>query len=154
MHSSVLGVRPGMRIVDVGCGTGDFTRYLATLAGGRCMIIGVDARAASIRSAQRETERERLHARISYKKGDAYKIPLEDDWADLTCCRTLLMHLTDPLKAVREMVRVTRKGGTVAAFERGSMNAAFIPGDEKLTRLAIRLGQAYADGVKRLEGKS
>ena len=64
------------------------------------------------------------------------------------------MHLTDPLKAVKEMSRVTRKGGTVAAFERGSMNTAFIPGDEKLTRLALRLGEAYFDGVKRLEVKS
>ncbi len=154
MHSSFLGLRPGMRIVDVGCGTGDFTRYLASLVGGKCTIIGVDARAASLKSAERETANEGLKARISFRKGDAFKIPVEDGWADLTCCRTLLMHLTDPSKAVKEMSRVTRKGGTVAAFERGSMNTAFIPGDEKLTRLALRLGEAYVDGVKRLEGKS
>ena len=73
--------------------------------------------------------------------------------ADLTCCRTLIMHLTDPLKAVREMARVTRKGGIVAAFERGSFNSAFIPEDETLTKLAVRLGEAYVDGVRKLEGK-
>jgi len=149
MHSSFLGIRHGMKIVDVGCGTGDFTRYLAGLVGGKCTIVGVDARSASLNSAERETAKEGLKARISFRKGDAYKIPVEDGWADLTCCRTLLMHLTDPLKAVKEMSRVTRKGGTVAAFERGSMNTAFIPGDEKLTRLALRLGEAYVDGVKK-----
>ncbi len=153
MHASFLGVKLGMRIVDVGCGTGDFTRYLASLVPGKSTVIGVDMRPASLVSAQRETKKEGLSAEISYRKGDVYKVPVEDDWADLTCCRTLLMHLTEPLKAVREMARVTRKGGMVAAFEHGSLNSAFIPGDEKLTRLALKLGEAYADGVKKLEGK-
>ena len=79
MHASFLGVRPGMKIVDVGCGTGDFTRYLASLVGGKCKIIGVDARVASIKAAERETTRERLSSRISYRKGDVYKIPVEMD---------------------------------------------------------------------------
>lgn len=94
-----------------------------------------------------------MTGRVSYRKGDAYKIPVEDGWADLTCCRTVLMHLTDPLKAVREMSRVTRRDGTVAAFERGSLNSLFIPGDEELTKLALRLTEPWADGVRRLEGK-
>jgi len=150
----VLGVRPGMRIVDVGCGTGDFTRYVASLVPGKSTIIGVDARAASLKSAERETAKENLRAVISFRRGDAYKIPVDDNWADLACCRTLIMHLKDPVKAVREMARVTRRGGTIAAFERGSIGAAFIPGDEKLTRLALRLGEAYTVGVRKLEGKS
>ncbi len=96
-----------MRIVDVGCGTGDFTRHLADLAKGKCKIIGVDNRTASLKSAERETEKEGLGGRISYRKGDAYEIPVRDNWSDLTCCRTVLMHLTDPLKAVQEMTRIT-----------------------------------------------
>ncbi len=142
-----------MRIVDVGCGTGDFTRYLASLVPGKSTVVGVDMRLASLRSAERETGKEGLAARISYGKGDAYKIPLENEWADLTCCRTLLMHLVEPVKAVREMARVTRKDGMVAAFEPGSFNSAFIPGNERLTRLALKLGEAYVDGVRKLEGK-
>ncbi len=153
MHSNFLGLRPGMRIVDVGCGTGDFTRYLASLIPGKCTIVGVDSRAASLRSGEKQTRSERMTERVSYRKGDAYKVPVADGWADLTCCRTLLMHLTDPLKAVKEMSRVTRKDGTVAAIERGSVNSAYIPGEEKLTKLALRLGEAWVDGVRRLEGK-
>ncbi len=153
MHASFLGLKPGMRIVDVGCGTGDFTRYLASIIPGRCLIIGVDTRSASLKSAEKETKKEGMTGRVSYRKGDAYKIPVEDGWADLTCCRTVLMHLNDPLKAVREMSRVTRKDGTVAAFERGSLNSLFIPGDEELTKLALRLTEAWTDGVRRLEGR-
>ncbi len=153
LHASVLGIRAGMKIVDVGCGTGDFTRHLADLAKGKCKIIGVDARTASIRSAERETVKAGLASRISYRKGDAYKIPVKDNWADLTSCRTLLMHLTDPLKAVEEMSRITRSGGTVAAVEPGRLNSAYIPDEEELTKLALRLGNAYYDGVRKLEGK-
>lgn len=142
-----------MKIVDVGCGTGDFTRHVAELAKGNCRIIGVDTRTASIRSAEKETVKAGLASRISYRKGDAYKIPVKDNWADLTCCRTLLMHLTDPLKGVQEMARITRPGGTVAAIEPGKLNSTYIPEEEELTKLALRLGNAYFDGVRKLEGK-
>src|SRR5467141_4053906 len=117
MHSTLLGLKPGMKVVDVGCGTGDFTRYLSSLIPGGSTIIGVDFRAANITAAEKQTRIEGIAGRISFRKGDAYSIPVEDGWADLVCCRTLLMHLTEPLKAVREMSRVARKGGTVAAFE-------------------------------------
>src|SRR2546428_12351100 len=154
MHSTFLGLKPGMKIVDVGCGTGDFTRYLASLISGKCAIIGVDIRAANIRTAEKQTKKEGLAGKITFRKGDAYNIPVEDGWADLVCCRTLLMHLTDPLKAVREMSRVARKGGTVAAFERGRFpDAIYVPNDERLTKLAIRISESYVDGVRKLERK-
>ncbi len=153
MHSTFLGLKPGMKIVDVGCGTGDFTMYLASLIHGKSSIIGVDLRAANIRTAEKQTQNEGMAAKISFRRGDAYNIPVEDSWADLVCCRTLLMHLTEPLKAVEEMARVAREGGTVAAVERGRVNSAYIPGNDRVTKLAIRLEQAYVDGVRKLEGK-
>jgi len=153
MHSAFLGLKPRMKIVDVGCGTGDFTRYLASLVPGKCTIIGVDIRAANIRTAEKQTKKEGMAGRFSFRKGDAFNIPVEDGWADLVCCRTLLMHLTEPLKAVREMSRVARKGGTVAAFERGGFDSVYVPDDEKFTKLALRLGESYVDGVRKLEGK-
>ena len=60
MHSTFLGLKPGMKIVDVGCGTGDFTRYLASLIPGKCVILGVDIRAANIRTAEKQTKEEGL----------------------------------------------------------------------------------------------
>ncbi len=153
MHTSFLGLKPGMRIVDVGCGTGDFTRYLSSLIPGKSTIIGVDTRAASLKAAERQTREAKPQGTISYRKGDAYNIPVDEGWADLTCCRTLLMHLTDPLKAVKEMARVTRRGGTVAAVERGTINSVYVPDDEKFTKLALKLGDAYVEGVRKLERK-
>ena len=152
MHSTFLGLRPGMRIVDVGCGTGDFTRYLATLAPGKHQIIGVDFRANNLRNAQKQTKKEGIRG-ISFRNGDAYNIPVEEGWADLVCCRTLLMHLTDPTKAVREMMRVAKKGGAVAAFEPGGVQTLYVPGNEKLSKLGKKLGQAYVEGIRKREGK-
>ena len=153
MHTSVLKLKPRMRIVDMGCGTGDFTRYLAELVSGNCDIIGVDNRSSSLRAAKSETMKADLARNISYRKGDAYKIPVIDSWADLTCCRTVLMHLAEPLRAVREMVRVTRTGGMVAAFEQSNLSLLYVPEDESLKELAHELSEAYANGIKKLEGK-
>jgi len=142
-----------MIIVDVGCGTGDFTRYLARLNPGKCRVIGVDSRAASIKAAEVETKRAGLSKRIVFKVGDVNKLPLENDYADLTCCRTLLMHLPDPLIAVKEMTRVTRPGGLVVAVEPGGMRTFHDPKDQKFTELALAVEKAYRAGIKKLEGK-
>jgi SAM-dependent methyltransferase len=90
---------------------------------------------------------------ISYKVGDVYKIPLDNEYADLTCCRTLLMHLNDPLKAVKEMTRVTKIRGSVVAVEGGKMGAFFDPNDETYTELVERMYDAWLDGIRKLERK-
>ena len=153
MHSIFLGLKPGMKIVDVGCGTGDFTRYIASLVRGKHRIIGVDLRANNLRSAERQTQKEGMTG-ITFRRGDAYNIPVDDGWADLVCCRTLLMHLTDPLKAIREMSRVARKGGAVSAFEPGSFQSSYIPNNEKLSKIATKLQLSIIDGVRKREGKN
>jgi len=153
LYTSFLNIKPGQKIVDVGCGTGDFTRHLARLSNKRATILGIDSNEKSIHAAITDTKKARLSQTVSYKLGDVYKIPLEDDFSDLTCCRTLLMHLTEPLKAVREMARVTRTGGSVVALEGGKMRAFYDPGDERYSKLAERAYEAWVNGVRKLEGK-
>lgn len=153
LYSDFLKIKASRKIVDVGCGPGDFTRFLAKLSGGRAKIIGIDSNPKSIKAARSDSEKS-SYSKISYRLGDAYKIPLENGYADLTCCRTLLMHLTDPDKAVREMMRVTRIGGTVAAVEGGRMAGIYDPSDEDYGTLATRAYNAWLDGIKKLEGKT
>jgi SAM-dependent methyltransferase len=85
--------------------------------------------------------------------GDALNIPIESDYSDLTCCRTLLMHLKDPQKAVDEMTRITKPGGLVAAVEGGRMVSFLDPRDEQYTELSHEANQAWLTAIKRLEGK-
>lgn len=153
LYTSFFQLKPGIRIVDVGCGTGDFTRYLVSLVPGRCKAVGVDQRGVSLRSAEAETKKAGLSDRISYKKGDAYHIPIDDDYADLVCCRTLLMHLEEPARAVTEMVRIAKPGGTVAAVERGPMNSFYDPEEREFTELVHESDHAMLRGVRKVEGK-
>jgi ubiquinone/menaquinone biosynthesis C-methylase UbiE len=148
-----LQLRPGIRIVDIGCGTGDFTRYVVRLVPGNCQALGIDSRASSLRAAELETRTAGLSDKISYKQGDAYNLPVADGYSDLTCCRSVLMHLQDPLQAVKEMTRITKRGGLVAAEEPGKMISLYDPDDEDFTKLARKIYPAYHEGIRKLEGK-
>ncbi len=136
LYTSFLNIKPGQKIVDIGCGPGDFTRQLARFSKQKATILGIDSNEKSIRAATTDTKKARLSQCVSYELGDVYKIPLENGYADLTCCRTLLMHLTEPLKAVKEMARVTRTGGSVVVLEGGKMGAFYDSNDEEYSMLA------------------
>jgi ubiquinone/menaquinone biosynthesis C-methylase UbiE len=153
LYASFLNIKSGQKIVDVGCGPGDFTRQLARLSNQKAIALGIDSNEKSIQAATTDTKKARLSQSVSYKLGDVYKIPLEDGYADLTCCRTLLMHLTEPLKAVKEMARVTKTGGSVSALEGGKMGTFYDPEDEAYSKLAERAQEAWLDGIRKLEGK-
>ena len=153
LYSDFFGMKPGKQIVDVGCGTGDFTRYLARISAGKSGIMGIDSNEKSIKAAISDTKRAGLSRIISYKAGDVYQLPLEDGYADLTCCRTLLMHLPDPLHAVKEMSRITKIGGSVIAVEGGRMASFYDPDDEEYSELAELAYSAWVEGIKKLEGK-
>jgi ubiquinone/menaquinone biosynthesis C-methylase UbiE len=147
-------MKPGQKIVDVGCGPRDFTRQLARFSKRKATILGIDSNEKSLHSAIADTRKAGLSRTVSYKLGDVYKIPLEDGYADLTCCRTLLMHVTDPLKAVKEMARITKRSGSVLAVEGGKMRAFYDPDDEEFSELAERAYDAWIEGIRKLEGKT
>jgi SAM-dependent methyltransferase len=154
LYTSFLNIKPGQKIVDIGCGPGDFTRQLARISKQKATILGIDSNEKSIQAAIADTRKAGLSRTVSYKLGDVHKIPLEDGYADLTCCRTLLMHLTDPLKAVKEMARITKPSGAVVAVEGGRMGAFYDPDDEEFSKLSRRAHNAWIDGIRKLEGKT
>jgi SAM-dependent methyltransferase len=153
LYSTFLDLRPGQTIVDLGCGTGDFTRYLAKLSGGKCRVTGIDIKEASLKAAETDTREDKSGNSITYKLGDAYKIPFESDRADLTCCRTLLIHLQDPIRAIREMTRVTKPGGLVAAVEPGMTSSFYDPEDLEYSDLSNEVTKAWATGAREIDGK-
>lgn len=152
LYSDFLDIRQRQKIVDVGCGLGDFTRFLARISNGNANVLGIDSNEKSIRTAIADTMKEGLF-QVSYKVGDVYKLPLDDGYADLTCCRTLLMHLKEPLAAIKEMARVTRTNGSIVAVERGKMVAYYDPNDEHYSTIAEQEYESFVKGIRRLEGK-
>jgi SAM-dependent methyltransferase len=107
---SWLGVPPGCRWLDVGCGTG---ALLSTVLE-RCApseLSGVDPSEGFLHTAAR-----RIAGRATLHRGSAEQIPLPADAVDVSVCGLVLNFVPNPAAGLAEMARVTRQGGTVAAY--------------------------------------
>lgn len=104
------GVEDGHRVLDVGCGTGSLTSTLARNPNIRDLH-GIDFSAAYIEYAKREN----AGSRIQFRVGDACALPFRNGEFDHSLSMLVLQFIPQPERAVNEMRRVTRSGGTVAA---------------------------------------
>ncbi len=95
------------RVLEVGCGTGVITEEMAARCKGQ--VIGVDVDAAMVKFAQDRP------GQAEYRVGDAHQLDFPDGHFNVVACHFLLMWVSNPTLAVREMVRVTRPGGAVLA---------------------------------------
>ena len=106
-------LRPGVDLLDVGCGPGTITIDLAQrVAPGR--VVGIDAAADAI-DAARAAAREAGRRNLELATGDVYALDHADDSFDVVHAHQVLQHLADPVAALREMRRVCRPDGVVAA---------------------------------------
>ncbi|MGI5479829.1 methyltransferase domain-containing protein [Streptomyces lavendofoliae] len=115
-------VRPGLEVLDVGCGPGTITADLAALVGPDGRVTAVDA-AAGVLEQARATTRERGLDNVRFAVADVHALDFPDDSFDIVHAHQVLQHVGDPVRALREMRRVCRPGGVVAA--RDSDYAAF-----------------------------
>ena len=110
---------PSLKLLDVGAGSGTITAGLAQFIGPGGHVTATDlsevilTRARDLMAARGDVDVER----ITFQPADAYHLPFPDDAFDVTHCHQVLAHLRDPADALREMLRVTRPGGVVAARE-------------------------------------
>ena len=101
-----LELTGGDRVIDVGCGPGNYTRYLAkTAAGG--LVVGIDASEAMVAAATKRGG----SGNLAYVRGDACSLPFEDAVFDAACSVGVIHMVQRPLIALDEMVRVLAPGG-------------------------------------------
>jgi SAM-dependent methyltransferase len=103
------GIRHARRILEVGCGTGAVCASAAR-AYPSVRVVGLDIDIPRLRFAH-TYDRE-----CRYAGGNAFRLPFESGSFDLTFCHYLLLWIRGPQAALREMVRVTRRGGWLAAL--------------------------------------
>jgi len=107
-------------LLDVGCGLGHWSMLLYPFLKPNATLAAVDAESKWIKEAPR-----RFFARFpgvnknlfTFKIGRANDLPLPSDTYEVVTCQTVLMHLADPLGALREMARVAKPGGIIIAAE-------------------------------------
>jgi ubiquinone/menaquinone biosynthesis C-methylase UbiE len=110
------GLCGGERVLDVGCGLGQFSRMLARAAGPRGTVIGVEHDPDQLAEAHRQAREDGEESLVEFRRGDALDLPLEDDeWGtfDVAHARFVLEHVTDPFAVVQSMARAVRPGGRV-----------------------------------------
>ncbi len=99
-------------ILDVGCGAGDLTRIVATKFP-KSEFVGLDNNHEKIK---RNKNLPRPH-NLKFVHGDAMSLPFVDAQFDLVHARFVLMHLSKPLSAIKEIFRVLKPGGTILLHE-------------------------------------
>jgi SAM-dependent methyltransferase len=113
-----IGLRPGERVVEVGCGTGVLTRWVAEHTRGANPITAVDINRYLLQEAQGLARAAGLQNVITFQEGNGMALPLSDGAFDVTLSLTVLEE-GDADRMLAELVRVTRPGGRVAAIVRG-----------------------------------
>jgi ubiquinone/menaquinone biosynthesis C-methylase UbiE len=123
---------PGQDLLDVGCGPGTITVDLAARVTPGS-VIGID-RAEDVIAQAGDLGRSRGAQNVTFAVGDIYALAFADASFDVVHAHQVLQHLRDPIAALRELRRVLRPGGTLAA--RDSDYAAFVwaPADPLLAR--------------------
>ena len=111
----LLQAEAGQHLLDVGCGTGDDVRALARLVGPAGRVVGVDFREELIAEARRRDAEGTLPT--EYRVADAHALLFADQSFDGCRADRTFQHLTDPMRALAELVRVARPGARIVVAE-------------------------------------
>lgn len=129
-----LGIEPGMKVLDLGCGDGTTAVPAARLG---AEVLGVDIARNLIEAGSRRADELGL-SNLRFEEGDATKLQgLEDGAFDLVITVFGAMFAPRPDDVAREMARVTRPGGRIVMGN-------WIPGDPTFVAQVLRISSAYS----------
>jgi ubiquinone/menaquinone biosynthesis C-methylase UbiE len=139
-------IRAASRILDCGCGPGSITVGLAQWAPDG-ETVGIDLGAEQLDGA-RALARDLGVKNVTFRQGDIFDLPFEDDSFDLVFSQTVLFHIPDPEKALAEIKRVLRPGGLVALRDVVNGASMIWPDEPLVWELArvVRLGGQRSGG--------
>jgi ubiquinone/menaquinone biosynthesis C-methylase UbiE len=117
-------VAPGMRVLDLACGSGEPSISIAALLKGSGHVVGVDMAAAPLEVARERASKRGLN-NVEYQQADVHALPFADESFDRISSRLGVMFFSDLAKALGEMRRVLKPGGKVALLGWGSMEQPY-----------------------------
>jgi SAM-dependent methyltransferase len=132
-----LGLGPGERLLDVGCGLGEAALALAPDLGDTGEVVGIDVSEQMLRVARSNARA--VPTGVRFTVGDALALDEPDDAFDAARSERTLQWLADPAAAVAEMVRVVRPGGRLSLIDTDWSTFTIDVGDDAIAA-AVRDG--------------
>ncbi len=133
-----LGLSPGMRILDAGCGTGESLPWLLEEVEPSGQVVGIDLAAAHVDVARRYSS-----ANIEVLQGDLLTAPLATASFDLIWCINTINHLRDPVRGVRRLQGLLRNGGRIALGQSSLLPDMYFAWDSRLERVTNEAVRQY-----------
>ncbi len=106
---SLLGLKLGDVVLDVGCGTGDDVISLSKIVGDKGRAVGLDSSEAMINEARRRAAKSNT-TNVEFRAGSVCQIDFPDETFDGVIADRIFIHLEEPGKALGEMIRATKRG--------------------------------------------
>ena len=141
-YIGLLGVKPGERFLDVGCGSGVVTRALAQRVLPVGQVVGTDACGPLLKIARNLADETGMGSFIEFEEADCRNLPFPDKSFDGVIAVTTLSHVPHVERALAEMVRVTRPGGRMGVFDIDGDSTLISHPDRERTR---RIAAAFSD---------
>lgn len=134
---SALALKPGMRVLDAGCGTGEALPWLLDAVKPAGHILGIDMAAAHVDAARRYAA-----ANMEVLQGDFLAMPAAPAFDFIWCVNTI-NHLHDPLLGVSRLIGMLQPGGRIAVGQSSLLPDMYFAWDSRLERLVNEAVRRY-----------
>jgi SAM-dependent methyltransferase len=133
-----LDLRPGMRVLDAGCGTGEAMGWLSSDVGPDGMVVGIDLAAPHVVSARGTAPADAL-----VMQADLQALPFAPGSFDLIWSVNTVNHLRDPVDGLRLAASLLRPGGRIALGQSSLLPDMYFAWDSRLERLVNEAVRQY-----------
>lgn len=117
------GLKPGLHVLDLGCGSGVMSQWMAKQIGNTGHVVGIENDLNQLNAAKKLASDLKVN-NVNFELGSAYELDKLNQKFDLVYCRFVLHHLHDPTKAIAQIYDVLKDQGIYVA-EEGIVNFAF-----------------------------
>ncbi|KAF7194454.1 putative methyltransferase C1B3.06c [Pseudocercospora fuligena] len=141
---SMAKENPKLKVLDVGCGPGSITVDFAEMIP-QGHVIGYDLSGAVLETAKIHAESKGI-TNVEFVKGDVYNLPFEDGEFDVVHTHQAVAHFHENVRAIKELIRVTKKNGGILCMREGDLHTArFYPGYPELEKCFETIIKVHAN---------